>query len=702
MKPITRHLSILALTTYSLPLVAAPGDHSHEEVHDLDPLVVDATIAPRNSRDMLNPTTVVTARELDRVRSTSLGATLDGQPGVHATAFGAGASRPVIRGMEGVRLKVLESGVDSGDLSADSPDHATAIEPFFIDRVEVLRGASTLLFGSSAIGGAVNVIDKRVPRTMPEAASAEGFVSYDSASEGWTYGALVELPLERIAISASYLERDHEDYEIPGMAELEEAYHDEDDHDDHHEDEHEEEIVGLLENSFVEASTASLGVSWFPSKDTRVTVAWQTTESLYGVPGHAHAHEAGHEEEEHGEEGHEDDEHGHGEEGVAIDMDQSMLDLELEHRVDSNWLKSIEGRIRLVDYEHQELEGDEVGTDFDKETLEARLIATYAFESEDPGAFGIQWSDLDSKAVGEESLTPESQTRDLALFLIQEWTFEDFRVEGGLRMEHRDLDAEGTAGYDAWAQSASIGSRWTASDELSLGILLNLSGRHPTATELFADGPHAATRQFEIGNAGLDAEAAQGIDLSLQYQNPILSFGLTAFVTDFSDYIFASPTGDEEDGLPIFVYAQVDAQFMGLEAQSTWHVWHEGDTWFDIGFLADMVDTDIENSSGELPRIPPARIGIRLDYVTGPWRIHTRLLRSLKQDDTALNELPTAAYTNWTASLSFDLPTQNGNWRFTLAGENLLDEEIRVHTSPIKDLAPSPGRTVRATISAAF
>lgn len=693
----------LSLFVSAASLVGA-ADHpetnpafQHEHVHDLDPFVVDATLAPRNSRDMLNPTTVVTADELERTRAATVGQTLDGQPGVHATAFGAGSNRPVIRGMEGVRLKVMESGLDSGDLSADSPDHATAVEPFFIDRIEVLRGPSTLLFGSSAIGGAVNVIDRRIPRELPGEASVEGLISYQSAAEGWTYGALAEVPLEQFVLTASYLNRDHGDYSIPGYAERELDDHDEHEEDEHDHDEHDAEAVfGVLENSFLESETASLGLSWFSPDQTRLTLAFQTTDSLYGVPGHAHGHE---EHEDHDD--HEEEEHGE-EEVVSIDMKQSILDLELEHQIDGTWLKSLEGRIRYVDYEHQELEGAEIGTDFDRESIELRLVATHANANDDPGAIGVQWSHLDSRAVGEEALTPESETRDFALFIVQEWHFDEFRVEGGFRAEHRDLEAEVTNGYEDWAWSGSLGSRWTVREQLSLGVLLSHSQRHPTATELFANGPHAATRQFEIGDPDLGVEEANGLDLSIQYTSPVLSFGLTGFVSDFSDYIYASPIGDEEDGLPVYQFGQADVRFIGVEAESTWHAWHEEFAWFDVVVFADWVDTDISDSSEELPRIPPVRVGAGVEFGSGLLTFNTRLLRSFEHDDTAMNELPTEAYTNWSASLTVNLPIDNGEWRLLLSGENLLDEEIRVHTSPIKDLAPAPGRHLRITLSAAF
>lgn len=665
------------------------SDHSHHQIHELDPFVVSVSLAPRSSRDMLTPTTVVALDKLEIRLAPTLGEVLDDQPGVHSTMFGAGASRPVIRGLEGNRLRVMESGVDIGDLSSDSPDHAVSLEPFFIERIEVLRGASTLLYGSSAIGGVVNVIDKRIPRVLPpQKATLESITDFQSAANGWSFGGLATVSMQDIAVSISYFERDHNDYEIPGHP----------DHDEEHDD---EEPTGILENSFLESTSSSVAASWFASENTRFSVAWTAYESQYGVPGHEHGthgeHQEDHEEHEEEHTHHEDDEH-----GISIDLKQSTVDLEFEHRIENSWLKAIEGRLRHVDYDHQELEREAIGTDFARESTEARLIASYHAGSNKQGAFGIQWFSLDSMAVGEESLTPDSTTIDTALFLLQEIQINNIRVEGGLRAEHREIQITDEDNYNGWATSGSLGAKIQLTENWSIGALFNHAQRHPVATELYAFGPHAATRQFEIGDSSLVSESANGIDISLHLDTSEWSASLTAFYTGFSDFIYAAPAEEQQLGFRVYRYTQADTTFHGLEAEATWHAWHVGDTFFDIGFQADTVYADIEQTSDHPPRIPPLRLGPRVQFGSRNWMINSSVLHSFEQDRTSPFEASSDAYTDWSASLLLDLPFQTGNWHLIVSGRNLLDEEIRPHTSALKEVAPAPGRDVQITLSTFF
>ncbi|AWT59040.1 MAG: putative TonB-dependent receptor [Candidatus Moanabacter tarae] len=677
--------SIAFLPSFSLADTIT-SDHSHTEIHELNPFVVNASLTPRSSQDMLTPTTVVAFDTLEISLAPTLGEALDNQPGVHSTAFGAGASRPVIRGLEGNRLRVMESGVDIGDLSAESPDHAVSLEPFFIERIEVLRGASTLLFGSSAIGGVVNVIDKRIPRTRPlQNASLAAITDYQSASDGWSLGGLTTVSLQDIVVSVSYLDRDHKNYSIPGHSD------------------HDEEPTGILENSFLESKANSVALSWFASGNTRFSIARTTYESQYGVPWHEHGthqeheHEGNHEEDKEEESHHEDDEH-----GISIDLNQSTVDLDFEHTMENSWLNAIEGRLRHVEYDHQELEGDDIGTDFNRESTEARLIATYLTGPNDQGAFGIQWLSLDSMAVGEESLTPDSTTTDTALFLLQDMQINNIRVEGGIRVEHREIQITDDEGYDGWALSGSLGAKIQLTEHWSIGTLFNHAERHPVATELYASGPHAATQQFEIGDSSFGSESANGIDLSLHWDESDLSASLTAFHTDFSDFIYAAPTKDEQHGFRVYQYTQANTTFYGLEATLTWHAWQANNAYFDISFQVDTVNANIEKTNDLLPRIPPLRLGPRVQFGSEDWMINSSILHSFPQDRTSPFEASSDAYTNWSASLLIDLPFQTGNWHLILSGRNLLDEEIRPHTSPLKEVAPAPGRHVKITLSTAF
>lgn len=723
---IHRHLPVLISILSSIfaqaqqPLATGAEPQTAREIHDLDPFVVNAALAPRSSRDMLTPTEVLAFQDLALSQQPTLGGLLEGLPGVHASSFGAGANRPVIRGLDGNRLRVMESGVDSGDLSADSPDHAVALEPFFVEQVEVLKGPSTLLYGSSAIGGVVNVIDKRIPRQLPaDPVSFEALVGYHSGADGWTAAGIGSVQIDDFIVSFSYLDRDHGNYSIPGTAEREHS----DEHDEHGEEAHseedphseeehghEEERIGLLADSFLESESASLAVSWFASGNTRLSMAVTSYDSSYGVPGHMHGgHEHAGEEHEHHEHhdedgDHEHDEHesGEEEEGVRIDLNQWAVDFEFKHTFPHSLFKAIEARFRYVDYEHQELEGEVVGTDFDRESLEARVTASYAMRSDDLGAIGFQWHSLDSKAMGPESLTPESATTDGAVFVIQELNLGDIRLEGGARAEYREISVSGAEDYEDWAASFSFGAKWQIAEAWSVGALVNHSQRHPVATELYAMGPHAATRQFEIGDSSLGVESANGLDLSLHFHSGVWSASLTAFYTAFSDFIYAAPGDEFEDGLRVFRYDQVDVDFYGLEAEVVWHTLHTEDAFFDIGFQLDSVTTDISGSSYHLPRIPPLRVGT--EWVLGfeGWLIRSSVLHSFEQEDTAAFEESTEAYTDWSTDLLIELPFRHGDWNLVIGWQNLLNEEIRPHTSPLKDLAPAPGRHLRVHLNVAF
>jgi iron complex outermembrane receptor protein len=305
-------------------------------------------------------------------------------------------------------------------------------------------------------------------------------------------------------------------------------------------------------------------------------------------------------------------------------------------------------------------------------------------------------------AVGEESLTPDTDTTDTAVFILQEWHQGNYRIEGGVRAERREIDVADYDDYSDWAYSYSLGSKIEMSDEWSLGLLYSHAERHPTALELYADGPHAATRQFEEGDSELGTESANSLDLSLHYNSEVLSGSITAFNSDFSDYIYANPTDEFHDGFRVYQFTQVDTTFQGFESELLWHVLHMEDFFFDIGMLADLVDTDIKNSADHLPRIPPVRVGGRVLFGSDNWMIRSSLRHSFKQDDTAPFEEASAAYTNWSAALLIDLPISHGLWHLIISGDNLLNEEIRSHTSPLKDIAPAPGRSLRVNLSATF
>ncbi|HKK17461.1 MAG TPA: TonB-dependent receptor plug domain-containing protein, partial [Opitutales bacterium] len=443
-KFMTRCAAVCAATTLFHPSLAAEDD----PVYLLDKYVVSSGPVARNVDDFVNPFAALDSTDIQRRGGATLGALLGGQAGVNATSFGAGASRPVIRGFDGPRVRILDSGIEASDVSSTSPDHAVAVEPMLIDRVEIIRGPATLLYGSSAIGGVVNVIGREIPRERvdPKGYSGAFESRYGTASDGETFLGYSTAGGENWALRITGLTRDSENYDIPGDAEIHhETHHDEHEEEEHH-DEHEEEgTSGTLESSFVETDVLSIGGTWFFGEGNYFGAAVSLYESFYGVPGHSHAHghEEEHDEEEHhDEEGHDEEEHG--EEGVAIDLERKRFDAELVLSEPMDWIEAARFRFGFTDYEHTELEGSETGTVFKQEGWDFRGEAAnreWAFIDE--GVIGIQVSDTDFSAVGDEAFTPPSETQAQAVFTTQHMHRGDWHYEFGGRLERQSTEADG-------------------------------------------------------------------------------------------------------------------------------------------------------------------------------------------------------------------------------------------------------------------
>lgn len=662
---------LLAGAALSLSL-STQADEAEAPVHRLDDFTVSAGPTTRAVSDFASPLTVLDETALQRTNSSTLGDLLDGQPGVTATAFGAGASRPIIRGFDGPRVRILDAGIEAIDASAASPDHAVPIEPLLIERVEILRGPSTLLYGSSAIGGVVNVIDRKLPRERVAPGTVSGALeaSYATVNDGERLLGYSTVGGDDWAINVSGVTRESKDYEIPGMAELD--------------PEPGEETSGRLENSFVESDSYSVGGSWFFNQGSYFGIAYSRFDSLYGVPGHSHAH-------------HDDDEEEEEEESVSIDLERIRYDAELVLVEPTDWIEAARLRLGYTDYAHTELEGAETGTVFENEGWEFRgEVAHRELGPIDYGVIGVQFQETDFSAEGDEAFTPPATTRNQAIFLSEHIHGESVHWEFGARLENQSVKAEGfDRDYSEVALSTAASAIWNFREGQSLTVSLQRSQRHPSSTELYADGPHLATEQFEIGDPDLDLETAYGLDISHRFNSRNWSTTVSLFYTYFEDYIFAEETGAEEDELPVFQFRAVDASFWGFEAELEYIALESTNTRLSYKLLADYVRAVNEDDDTDLPRIPPFRLGgeVRLDK--GPWSAGTLLRHSFKQSANAPGETETAGYTELKLDVarSFDL---SDGLRLTLfaRAENLLDEDIRYHTSFLKDVAPLPGRSL--------
>jgi len=649
----------------------------------LDELVVSAGPTSVQRSETYQPSSALTGLDLAKAVQSSLGETLSGELGVTSTYSGPGSSRPLIRGFGGDRVRILEGGIGSGDVSSQGPDHAVGLEPLTAERIEIVRSPATLLYGSSAVGGIVNVIDKRIPREMPGAALSGSFtalggtVAHERTGAFEFNGALGS----RFAWHLSGLKRDTDDYSIPGFAE-----HDHEEG-EAHAGEEEEEVEGILENSSVETARGALGLSWIGNAG-HIGFAFSGLDKDYGVPGHGHAHhqEAG--EEQAGEE--------HGEEDVTIGLEQRRFDLEGAWRFNSETLQGLKGRFGIADYEHTEFEGEEIGTRFLNEQWEGRLELQHALTRSTKGVAGIQASGRDFAARGEEAFVPPSSSLSFAGFLYEELQSGSVRYQVGARGELQQMKQE-SAGYqeDHFGFSLSGGVNWTPSDHVGLALSLARSVKLPSLEELFSDGPHAATFAYEVGNRDLDPESAYTMDATLRLSQGTFRSELTGFMNLFDGYIYQDFTGQERDGLPVWQFSQADARFWGFEAALEFDLIHQGRHHLLVEGWSDYVRAELTDLDRNLPRIPPLRLGTGLRYDGGALRADVGLTRVARQDRVSPFEEETEGYTLLDGSIGYRIFTGGLTHDLVLQGRNLTDQEARPHTSFLKELAPLPGREVR-------
>lgn len=702
-------VSVSAISANAVAVAAPPLRDQLEEI------VVSGAIEGRKLGETILGATVLKQDDILRQLDASIGETLRRQPGITSTFFGPGASRPIIRGLGGDRIRVLDNGVGSIDASATSPDHAVAVEPVLAERIEILRGTAMLMYGSSAAGGIVNVLDSRIPNSVPEdgfeGAVRYGFSSVNDGHEitGAFNTQIGETGGTKIILHGDYMFRDTNDYAIPGFAEsarlraLEEAEEEHDDDDHGHEEE--EEAFGTLENSATRTTGGSGGLS-FIFEDGFIGMNVRVLDSLYGVPG-GHAHEEG---EEHEDEDHDEDEHEeHGEEEVVrIDLQQTRYDIQGELNRDFLMFRKAKLKLAISDYSHTELEGEEVGTVFANDGFEGRLDFIDQGGENWGGSTGIQFRSRDFSAIGAEAFVPPTESSQLGIFTVKEYFTGPWRFEVGGRYEHTSYEAINQGierSFDGF--SASAGAGFDMSDAAFFGVNVFRTERAPSTEELFSNGPHLATNAFEVGNADLGLETALGIEATFNFVQGPFSFTANAYYTNYDDFIYEVATGGEEDGLPIFEFRANDAQIFGFEAKAEFHAGSfnfgkvgEVDVHIDGQF--DVIEADLDRGGNDnLPRLPPARGLIGFDLRNTSFDFRTELEIAGAQNDVTIVELPTSGYELWNAYLTMR-PFENKNLSIDLRANNITNSTARQHTSFLKDVAPLPGRNIRLAIRAAF
>jgi iron complex outermembrane recepter protein len=655
--------------------------------------------------DLLAGTSVLSGNELVRDLRPQIGDTLAKLPGVSATSFSPGASRPVLRGFQGERIRVLSDGIGSIDVSNTSADHAVTIDPLISERIEVLHGPAVLLYGSQAIGGAVNVLDKRIPRVVPEEPfHLHAIGSYGSAADERSIGAAVDVPLTDnglvFHLDGSFRKTD--DLEVGGFVlspelraeQLEIA---EEEAAEGHADEAAEalelaNLKGKIPNSATEQKTAGAGLALIRDGGSLgVSVSWFDTD--YGVPsrpGAVHAHE--------GEDGEEEE----GEAPVTIGLEQIRADLRGEVNVGGRFLDAIRTRLAFADYEHTEFEGDEVGTVFKNKGMEGRLEFVQAERSGWSGTSGAQFYHRDFSAVGAEAFLPPNETNQIGLFTVQEFDLGGLGVEAAGRYEHPDVGSNAVGiDRDFSAFSGALGASYDITDRIKIGGNVSRSERAPSAEELFSNGPHVATQAFEVGDPTLAKEKSWGAELYARAQTPDYRLSATLFANWFDDYIFQTETGEEEDGLPVFQYFQRDARYYGFELEGSATLFSAGGFRFVGDLVADYVRATIKEG-GPVPRIPPLRIlgGLEAqsDHVDG--RIEAEWVDD--QTRIAAFENPTDGHTLVNASVAWHPWGKRRQTMLILSANNIFDVDARRHASFTKDFVPLAGRDFRLSARVSF
>ena len=675
----SRFTSGLLASVFLIPSLATAQDTADEDL-----IIVTASPFARSIDEAITGQSILTGDELQNRLASTIGETLKLEPGLSSTSFGAGASRPIIRGQGGDRVRVLTNGVGSIDASSASPDHAVAVEPAQAERIEVLRGAALLRYGSSGSGGIVNVIDGRIPSEFPEGDTDVSVrLGASSVDNGVEAAGSVDQRAGNFVFHLDGTFREADDYRIPVEAESREQLEAEGEEipDDFNEGRR-------LDNSFSESIALSAGLSYIGDIGF-IGIAVSDLNSTYGVPG---GHEEG---EEEGEEEEEEEEEGE----VFIDLDQTRVDLNAGWEFDGA-VEKVQVFAGYADYEHTEFEGPgEVGTVFSNEGFEIRAEAIQSAIGNWRAAHGVQYRERDFSAIGEEAFVEPSETKQLGFYTFHEYELGNAHLEGAARFEHTDQENTVT-GVDRSFDliSLSAGGDIHLSDSVRIGGTVFRTERAPTTEELFSNGPHLATNQFEIGDINLDKEVATGVEASLRHRADNHNITLNLFYTDYSDYIFETETGEIEDGLPVFQFVGEDAEFYGFEVAGATKVATAGD--FDISADGLVEFVRAETDTGNLPRIPPLSTLIGLEADSERLTLRAEWEYVSEADDLASFELPTDDHNLVNAFLTWKAPAGAKDVALRFSVLNLLDEEARIHSSFLKDVVPQPGRNFRFSITA--
>lgn len=691
-------LSVPAYAQQTGSTSASAAAPQTDDFHGTEEIVVTAPYVER--LDILSGTSAVSGDVLAEKTRAQLGDILSSLPGVSATSFSPGASRPVLRGYQGNRVAVLTDGIGNIDASNTSADHAVTIDTLTVERIEVLRGPAVLLFGGQAVGGAVNALDKRIPRAVPnEAAHVDALGGYGSAARDWSGGASVDVPLtDRIVVHLDGSYRNSDDLRTGGYilapslrAEVLDFAAEEASEGNLDEAAEALELAGQsgrIPNSAVKSWTAAGGIA-FIDDGGNMGLSYSIYDTNYGIParpGTGHAHGDGGEEEA----------------PVTIGMRQYRFDFRGEVDLGDGLFEKLRLRVGYANYSHTEFEGDEIGTIFNSKGIETRAEFIQNDRGGWRGASGSQYQSRDLDAIGAEAFVPPNKSRQFGLFTLQEFTAGNLDAEVALRFDTAELSADILGISRSFNNvSAAFGVGYHFGD-LKIGANLSRTGRAPAVEELFSNGPHIATQAFEVGDPLLKSERAWNGELYARYDSADTAFNLTLYSNRFDNFIYEAETGVVEDALPIFQYFQNDAKVWGVEFQGSQNVASFGDVDLKVDAVADYTRAKISGGAGNVPRIPPLRVlggvelnGARLD-------LRGEVEWSDAQTKTAPFETATDGFTLVNATATWRPFGSDRNISLIASANNIFDVVARRSASFTKDFVPLSGRDFRLSARISF
>lgn len=671
-----KKLAILFLTSGALSSGVCLGDNTGDTtVQELEDVIVTAPLQD-NASESAVPVTVLSDEELRMKVGHSIGDTLKNELGISSQSFGPGVGTPVIRGQAGPRVRVLNNGIGSNDVSAISPDHASSVEPMLAERIEVLRGPATLLYGSGAIGGVVNVIDNRIPSLMPDKLLGGALEQrFDSTSDETGTTMKLEGGQGNIAyhIDGFYRHRDNLDIGGRGVDTAKVSITDPSLNviDNPH---------GTLNNTGAEALSGSAGLSWIGDPGF-AGASINHLENNYGIAPD-----------------------GTGEETVRIALRQDKYDFKSELNKPFRFAKSLRTRLGYTDYQHTEIANGEPGAFFTNKSYEGRMELTHEDLGPLRGVVGFQAQASDFNAIEKFSgdpIVPHSQINSYGVFAVESLDIGKVTYQFGTRIEQTDIEPDGLSGLSYTPVSASASAVWKVDNSNSLNLAVTRSSRAPNVQELLTNGFHDATRSFEVGDVNLKEETSYNLDLGYRFQSDWLRAEFDLFHNWAVDYIAQQRSGEfvDEDGnpcvvdcVPLLTTTQNDAVFKGYEAKLIFPMMENRHGLLDLTLFSDYTRGEFVNG-GDVPRMPPLRYGLQLDYSRDKLSSYLRFTRADPQDHAGDFETSTAGYFLLNLGAQYKINAYKDAELLLFAkANNLLDANIRNSTSYLRNFAPEAGR----------